>query len=246
MHPKQECETVLEYILIFIAVCVIPGIYHWIRLKMLPKEEQIVVCIPKWQEQHFVKLSGRGNGGKLAYKASDSVQFSLGVYSSQISAMTKQAEKLVAAFQERKRTRKGMDKSIRKDSLADQIQHVFLTTMGQYFSELQLFQYDRMNDDAYCREQIMRLQELLGQSEELLRHYGDYLSALAKSGSVDTAAEREWIAAAIEGMQSAVNGVQNTAPQPEEIPVTQAELDAMKELEEQAQHAAEQTTGGES
>ena len=37
-----------------------------------------------------------------------------------------------------------------------------------------------------------------------------------------------------------------TAPQPEEIPVTQAELDAMKELEEQAQHAAEQTTGGES
>ena len=236
----------MEYILIFVAVCVIPGIVKWIRLKCLPKDEQTVVQIPEWQDKHFVKLSGRGNKGKLAYRASDSAQFDLGVYSSQIAAMKKQAEKLVAAFQERKRSRKSMDKSIRKDDMADQIQHVFLASMCQYFTELKLFQFDRINDDAYCRQQIMRLQELIGQSEELLRHYGDYLAALAKSGSVDTAAEREWIAAAVQGMQSAVSDVQNGFPQTEEIPVTQAELDAMAELNQQAENNTQQSAGGES
>jgi len=234
----------LEFILIFILICVVPGIVKWIRLKMLPKEEQTVVCIPQWQEKHFVKDSQKGKRSKLVYKASDEVKFDLGAYASSIGAMTKQAEKLVTAFQERKRSRKTLDKQFRSDPMLDKIQHTFLITMGQYISELQLFQFDRMSDDAYCRKQITRLQELLGSSEELLRHYGDYLTSLAKSATTDTTAEREWIATNVQSMEATVNAVQNGVPE-EEIPVTQAELDALAELEQQvkAETAAQSQEG---
>lgn len=209
------------------------GLIAWTKRKMLPKEEQKLLEIREWRGKHLQKKKG-SRKKELNYTPDGERMFALGSNSEKMDALTARAEKLADVYQQRLHSRRQLSKALRSDPLLDQIASVFLTTMMQYSRELEVFQFDRIAEDDYRTARIGQMVALLTHAEELMRRYGDYVQALVQSDSVDTAADREYIAESVHALEQVLSEVQAGSSASLPVPQIPAEIPA-----EPAESAAE-------
>ena len=189
-------------------------IIPWIREKTRPKDQRLLRDITEWKQQHLTRRTV-SKKRVWAYRSGTGNIFLLGDRDNKIKTLSDRAVKLCKVFQERQRTRKSLQKELRKDPMISRIEESFLSVMEQYLTEMNMFQYDRIEDREYSRPALSHIELLLENAAELMQHYGDYMLSLTQAAAADTETERETIETAVQSMALAVAQTRDDIPLPE-------------------------------
>lgn len=204
------------WVLVVLLITFFNKFIPWVKRGTMGKESRALLDIAEWQEKHLVRKT-QSKKRIWCYQSDTGNVFKLGDRESEFKKITDWAERLVKVFEERRQSRRQLDKELRRDPLLDQIEESFLSAMVQYLSEVNMFQYDRIADKAYTDTTFSHIQTLLAHAEGLTRHYGDYMLALMQSAAADTESEREVIANAVQSMTLAVAQAREDIPIPAEL-----------------------------
>lgn len=191
----------------------------WVKKHARTSEESMLLDIEEWKTKHLVQRVFNKHR-TLCYLSDAGNVFQLGVYKERITKISSSAEQTVKGFRERRQSRKKLARDLRKDSLLDQIERAFLTAIGQYYNGLHMFQYERLDEPEYAETAFAQMEQNLANAQEFNRHYSDYMLALTQSATMNLDSERELIAQAVLGLETAVADIQGDAfAIPSQIPM---------------------------
>lgn len=139
---------------------------------------------------------------------SDSARtFSLGIFGETVKGWVQNAVREINIFHERQAMRRKLDKTMRTDSLYDQMEQVFYGVMTQFLQLISFFQYDRIADPVYREYGNAQILRILAQGQQLLEYYGSYLTMQGTAAFTNSAEEIADIQIAVESMQETLRQV---------------------------------------
>ena len=195
----------------FIKATLIP----WIKEKTMPKQDRVLRDVSEWKNKHLIRRTV-SKKRVWAYQSDTGNVFMLGDRENKIKTLAERSAKLCKVCLERQQTRRNLPKELRKDPMLDRIEESFYSAMEQYLNEMNMFQYDRIEEKEYSSPTLSHIETLLENAAELMQHYGDYMLSLTQAAASDTAAERETIENAVQSMAIAVAEARDDIPLPEE------------------------------
>ena len=168
-------------------------------MRRFAKEEKSLRQLQEWQKKHLrmhskvnynyaltadAAINGNRNDEyrrtlvvKEFYYVSDtSRRFPLGKYGAVVEGWVLRSNHLIDVFRERHALRMKLRRELRDDLMFDQIEQTFYGIMVQLLHAYSFFQYDRIENDAYRNAGDAQITQLLDRCEQLLEHYGSYLS----------------------------------------------------------------------
>gem|GEM_PF-2726064 len=194
-------------------------------MRRFSKEEKMLRQILHWEKKHLrshtkvnyaLTVDLLKNDGlntdyrryiltKEYYFLSDtSRSFPLGNYGETVKGWLTEAGRLIEVFHERHAMRGRLEKTMREDSLYEQMEMVFYGIMAQFLHAVSFFQYDRIANNEYREAGGGQILRLLGRADKLLEYYGSYISLQGAAAFADPYDEITGIQIAVESMQEAL------------------------------------------
>lgn len=130
--------------------------------------------------------------------------FSLGNFGETVRNWLHSAVQEIEIFHERQAMRGKLDKTLRADSLFDQMEQVFYGLMAQFLHAVSFFQYDRIGNAVYREYGSAQIKRILDRGTQLLEYYGSYLSMQGAAAFAEPIDEIGNIKIAVESMQEAL------------------------------------------
>ena len=130
--------------------------------------------------------------------------FSLGNFGETVKGWLHSAMQEIEIFHERQAMRGKLDKTLRADSLFDQMEQVFYGLMAQFLHAVSFFQYDRIGNAVYREYGSAQIKRILDRGTQLLEYYGSYLSMQGAAAFAEPIDEIGNIKIAVESMQEAL------------------------------------------